>query len=239
MIISNIKVYTGAEMTAQDFAILMEKVAPTTSGVLYGCTVSIKNSSTLHITTGWCLLKGRVVRIEEGDLTATLPGSGTITRYLVLTVDLANSSAPATVTLEASVGTDTTNFNIQSGQAYLSLGKITMGTSGISSVDETPVAISGGNGEFTKYTISTSSWSSGTTTIDGTAYYTYSINVNRIMDQIPVVSCGAAGTVPTPTEKKAYANVDSTILNTSSKTLTLYARSKPTSDFVIIVKGVN
>lgn len=236
---AKIKVYTGTEMTAQDFAMLIEKVTPTKSGILYGCGVTKKNSTNLHISSGWCIVRGRIVRIDEGDIPVQLPGSGSITRYLVLTVDLANGANPATVTVEASVGTDTTNFNVLSGQAYLSLAKLNISSGAIETITDMPVAISGASGDFARYTISTNTWSSGTTTVDGIAYYTYTIDLNRIMDQIPEVSLAANGTVPTPTEKKAYSKVQATIVNLSTKKLVLYAQSKPTSNFTINVKGVS
>ena len=102
-----------------------------------------------------------------------------------------------------------------------------------------PVAISGASGDFARYTIAINNWSSETTTVDGIAYYTYTIDLNRIMDQIPEVSLAANGTVPTPTEKKAYSKVQATIVNLSTKKLVLYAQSKPTSNFTINVKGVS
>lgn len=252
-IISTIKVFQDAEMTAQDFALTMEKITPKTSGIIYGCTPTMKNSTTVHVSSGWVVLRGRIVRIEEGDATVSLPSSGTITRYLVAKVDLANVDEPSSVTVAASVGTDSNNFNIVSGQAYLSLGTITIGTTSIMEVTGvTPMGsvsevveqakteidqkISEGFGAKS-ITIPTTGWS-GATTVDGSTYYTYTTTLTAVSDPHPSVLLGATGTLPTDAQKEAFGLVKYITVNTSNKELKLYAEAVPTTSFVIIVKGV-
>lgn len=84
-------------------------------------------------------------------------------------------------------------------------------------------------------TISASDWSSATTDINGTAYYTATKQLAEVYDAHPDIMIGATGLLPTEAEKKAFGAVS--YVTVSGTTLKLYAAKKPTSDFVIIVKG--
>lgn len=237
---SDIRVFPGTMLRSQDFAILAEKITPHTSGILYGCTPTIKSTSIIHVTAGWIIIRGRIIRVEDGDLSATLPTSGTSTMYLVVTVDLSNADAPCTIDLASSVGTDSANFNVVSGKAYLSLGKVTIASTGLSSITSIPSVIpSTAAGSATNFTISTSGWSSATTTVDGTAYYIYAISLKNCSDAHPEVMIGATGTLPTTAQQSAFDKVKYVTVNVENLQLKLYATSKPTSDFVITVKGVS
>ena len=90
----------------------------------------------------------------------------------------------------------------------------------------------------TTFTISTSGWSNSQTLIDGEDYYTYTINLTEIHTEAPIISIGASGTLPTAAEQEAYDAWQYATVNDQNDTLTLYATSKPTSNFKIIVKGV-
>lgn len=85
-------------------------------------------------------------------------------------------------------------------------------------------------------TISTSGWSSSTTTVNDSAYYTYKVTGLTIADENPDISIGVSGTLPTAAEQTAYECIKYAVA--SGSTLTLYADSKPTSAFVINVRGV-
>lgn len=97
------------------------------------------------------------------------------------------------------------------------------------------------SGGYKTYTIATGSWSATTSTIDGTAYYTYSIALNAVSDDHPTVSIGASSgaTLPTEAQQAAYDCLKNAYASSTAKTLTLYAEDLPESDFVIIVKGVS
>ena len=84
-------------------------------------------------------------------------------------------------------------------------------------------------------TISASDWSSATTDVNGTAYYTATKQLAEVYDAHPDIMIGATGLLPTEAEKKAFGAVS--YVTVSGTTLKLYAAKKPTSDFVIIVKG--
>ena len=93
------------------------------------------------------------------------------------------------------------------------------------------------------YTISTievpsSGWSSTTTTVDGSAYYTQTIKVESVEIVHPNVSLGASGTLPTTAEKTAYGCLDYVTVDILDNTITFYAIVKPSSNFVVIVEGI-
>lgn len=88
-------------------------------------------------------------------------------------------------------------------------------------------------------TVASSGWSSATTTVGGVAYYTHETALSSVFDSHPDIFLGATGTFPTTAEKQAYMAVDYITVDASTKKLKCYARTKPTANFVIIVKGVS
>ena len=91
---------------------------------------------------------------------------------------------------------------------------------------------------WVSFTIATGSWSSTTTTVDGKAYYTYTISLSNVYEDHPTIVCGAAGTLPTEAEATAFALLKYAYSDGTAKTLKLYAESVPASNFVILVNGV-
>lgn len=87
-------------------------------------------------------------------------------------------------------------------------------------------------------TISSAGWSGTTETVSGVAYYTYTQQLSTISAEHPDISIGAAGTLPTAAEKAAYSCIDYATVEDEDLELKLYAQTKPTADFVIIVEGV-
>lgn len=132
---TDILVYSAKELTAQDFAILTEHITPQSSGVLQGCTVTAKGSSTIHVSSGWCVVRGRLIRVEEGDIEVTIPSSGTSTQFVVVCVDLSNDSMPCELYISPYVPDDSTDFNVSFGQAYLKIAGFILTTSGITTVN--------------------------------------------------------------------------------------------------------
>ena len=94
------------------------------------------------------------------------------------------------------------------------------------------------NYSISEIEVPVSGWSSSTTTVDGTAYYTQIINVTSVEIAHPEIQLGASGTLPTATEKSAYGCLDYVTVDIQNSTMTFYASSKPSSAFVIIVEGV-
>lgn len=127
-----IKVFTGHEMTSQDFAILIETMFPGRSGIIYGCNISVSDarSGLLHISAGWAIVRGRLVYINAGDLQISLPTS-TQTKYIVLKISLSSTDKPAVVEAVDTVETDTKDFNQSAGTARLVLASITAQNTGL------------------------------------------------------------------------------------------------------------
>ena len=89
---------------------------------------------------------------------------------------------------------------------------------------------------FTSFTIETTDWSSTTTTVDSIAYYTYTKTLTKVYSAHPFVSLGAAGTIPTDTEKANYNLIKGAIANTTANTITFYAIAVPQVDLVMMVR---
>ena len=134
----SVKVFTNVQMASTDFAILMDAIVPYPNGkgVLTGCQISRSDASTLAITEGWAIVRGRLVHITAGTISVTHPQTSA-TKHVVLKVVLSNSDNPGQLTIEDSVGEDSANFNQSLGTAYLELATFTVGTSDISDVVNT------------------------------------------------------------------------------------------------------
>lgn len=89
-----------------------------------------------------------------------------------------------------------------------------------------------------KITLPASGWSSTTVTIDGMALYKQTVTVNSIYMENPIISLGAAGTIPTYAEESIYALLKAAVADVSSNRITFYATSKPTGTIYVIAKGV-
>ena len=88
-------------------------------------------------------------------------------------------------------------------------------------------------------TIATTGWSNSTTTVDSVAYYTHETSLSSVFDAHPDVYLGALSTFPSNAEKQAYMCVDYITVDAGTNKLKCYARSKPSANFVLIVKGVS
>lgn len=92
----------------------------------------------------------------------------------------------------------------------------------------------------TRYTIAAANWSA---TQDASGYYTYSVSLTTALDTTfspNIYITGASDSVfPTSTEESQFDLLENYCNLVSSSSLTLYATTKPTSDFYIKVEGVN
>ena len=85
--------------------------------------------------------------------------------------------------------------------------------------------------------LASSSWSSSTTTVNGTPYYTASVTASSLVKEYPIISCGSSGTLPSSQEKNAFNLIDYAIANVTNHTITFYAVIKPTVNLTINVVG--
>ena len=89
----------------------------------------------------------------------------------------------------------------------------------------------------TQFAIAVASWSSLTTTVDGTAYYTYTVTLTNVYKPIPSVCIGSSSVLPTADEQTAYNCIKYSTVDADTLTLKLYAESVPTSAFYVKVIG--
>lgn len=129
---AELKVGTGRELTARDFAILIEKIFPGESGILYGCGISVKDANTIHINEGWLAIRGRLIHVIAGDIIVELPTS-TKTKYVYAACQLGNVENPARIIVgDTRQDSGTVSFNESSGSAYMTLSKVTAAPTGLS-----------------------------------------------------------------------------------------------------------
>ena len=90
-----------------------------------------------------------------------------------------------------------------------------------------------------KFTISHSgTWASAT--VNGSTLYKYTVSVSKVSSDCPDIFLAAAsGAIPTSEEITAYGLLDYATVDDTVPCLYLYAAAVPTSDFVILVKGVS
>ena len=128
---TEVVIYPGKRTESKEFALLMEKITTQASGILYGCAVSLQNGVTIDVTAGWCVIRGRLIRVDAGSMTVELPQSGTVTYNLVLKIELSNTANPTTTYFTTETPSDSSDFNMSDGNAYLILGTVTASTTEI------------------------------------------------------------------------------------------------------------
>lgn len=97
--------------------------------------------------------------------------------------------------------------------------------------------LSSASTEEVKLTIPVSGWSSNTTAVNGTDYYTYSTtSITGISNPHPTIICSSAsGVLPSAEERMAFDNIYFVTVDTSSSKITFYAPTKPKSTVVLIL----
>lgn len=84
-------------------------------------------------------------------------------------------------------------------------------------------------------TITTSNWSSATTTVNGSAYYTCKKTLTSVASAHPTVICGTADTLPSDNEQDAFGCIKWVTVDTSTNVITFYALQKPSASAVVTV----
>ena len=150
--------YPEATFTPQDFSIMLDRVSVIKTGILYGCQVEQVEltNNTVKVPEGWVTVRGRLVKVEEGTLSFALPASGEVTKYVLIAVDLSNTTTPVVCDIYTEVPDDeTADFNFENGCAYCVLATIVASPTGITTLTPAPVPESGT--EFS-YTLAAASW---------------------------------------------------------------------------------
>lgn len=150
--------FTNQTVSAQDDA-LVYQTAVRQSGIIYGCEVTIKNATTLHIGAGHGIICGRKFTVTAQDISITLPGFGTARGRLYIHMDLSNASAPVTFSTEVAASLTAPiqedDCNITNGIYEFNLVTIDVSTSTISNlVNVAPQASSTPGASITAKTLS-------------------------------------------------------------------------------------
>ena len=132
--------YANSEVTPQNDAVLTN-LEIASNGVIFGCNVTIKNASTLHINAGMGVVYGREFEIVDSDIPVSLSSSGTLLGQLYVHIDLANTSEPAQLLVDTGNSltplVDDPTINITTGSTDYQLATFTVDTSTLANLTET------------------------------------------------------------------------------------------------------
>lgn len=133
---------SGRTVTPKDDGIIYEVFSPG-DGIIYGGAVTIKDSSTLHITAGHGIVCGRKFTIEDSDIPVALSGSGSLLGRLYIHLDLADAADPITLLVETGESltpvVQDADVNINNGVYEINIATFDVDTSTISNlVDVAP-----------------------------------------------------------------------------------------------------
>ena len=140
--------FPNHQLTAQDYALICAKSV--SSGIFYGCNVTIKDESTLHITTGVGIANGRTFDVTDDDYSVELTGGGSQVGRIYVHVDLADVDTPAQIlvakgaTLPPLVQDD--DMNESTGVWDLELATFDVDAVEISNLVYTASGVAGGGG---------------------------------------------------------------------------------------------
>lgn len=163
--------YSSQSVSPQDDALVYQTAVPQ-SGIIYGATVTIKNSTTLHITAGHGVICGRKFTITAQDISVTLASSGTKNGRLYVHMDLSNTSTP--IQFLTQVADTLTNpiqqadANITNGIYEFNLVTFKVGTSAISNLTNVTPTAASVIPEDPKVTVTSKTLTAGATSISFT-----------------------------------------------------------------------
>lgn len=125
---------SGSTVTPKDDGLIYEVFSPG-NGLIYGGVVSIKDSSTLHITAGHGIVCGRKFTIDDADIPVVLSGSGTLNGRLYIHLDLADVAEPIALLVETgstlSPEVRDSDVNINNGVYDINIATFTVSTTTI------------------------------------------------------------------------------------------------------------
>ena len=130
----NILTYNQKTVTPKDDA-LLQQFALGQDGFFYGGVVTYTGGNTLHFTSGEGVICGREFVLEDTDISAALPASGTLLGQVYIHIDLSNADTPIELICETAAEltelTKDENMNVNNGEYDLQLCTFTATTSAI------------------------------------------------------------------------------------------------------------
>jgi hypothetical protein len=138
--------YANQQVTPQNDAVLTN-LEILNNGIIFGCKVTIKNASTLHINSGMGVIYGREFEIVDSDISVPLPGAGTEVGQLYIHIDLANTSEPIQILVETGASltsmVDDANLNVTTGITEYQLATFNVSAATISDLVVTATEVDG------------------------------------------------------------------------------------------------
>ena len=226
------------ESNITDRTITLKTITGLYSGDTPAATAPVRTSSIYQIVLAQILVGAGVTEITQANITDTRQNTD-ICGYVTGTVeemDYSQFAAQFNSYYEQFKTTNKSDFDtwFQSMKDQLS----TDAAGHLQTEIDTLSANISAKTTVTSFAIEVANWSTETTTIDGTAYYTYVISLTAVSTDAPDVMIGAADTLPTADNQTAYDCIKYATVDASALTLTLYAESAPTANFYIKVRGV-
>lgn len=130
--------YAAQTVTPQDDALIYES-ALSSSGIIYGGTVTIKNANTLHVNAAHGALCGRKFTILETDIPVSLTASGTLNGRLYIHMDLSDADEPISLLVETASSLSPViqedNININNGVYEINIATFTVDTATIDNLE--------------------------------------------------------------------------------------------------------
>ena len=207
-------------------------------GLFEGITINSLGAALVHIPAMYGIIQGREFVTEAMDITVTLPSSSSSSGYIVVKYDLSTEDVISIVSYIGNYTPTQEDINTNGSVYEMIIATYTASSTAVTGITMNYSVATNSNQNTAKYNVSVSSWSSATTAVDGRDYYTQTINVAKVIDNYPIIDLGAANTLPTEAEEKAFNCLKFAYLNENSKVITLYCLKKPESSFIILVKGV-
>lgn len=108
----------------------------------------------------------------------------------------------------------------------------------VGAINEVNSAVSNKH-KVTRFSVSTSGWTSDTTSQSGTTLYKKSVALSHVYTSSPSVDIGATGVLPTAAQQEAYNLLQYVTCDSAIPCLYLYASAIPSTAFYINVEGVD
>lgn len=138
--------FSGETVTPVDDA-LVYQTAISDSGIIYGATVALSGTNTLHVAAGYGIASGRFFEIFDADIIVPLSSSGTLNGQLYVHMDLSSSLSPIDILYETASSLtpmqQDSNVNITNGIYEIQLATFKISTTTISGLAYTAPIVSG------------------------------------------------------------------------------------------------
>lgn len=227
---------SGKNVSPSDDGKLFNKIF--SDGLFEAISITALGAALVHIPAMYGIIMGREFVTEAMDFTVKLPSTAG-TGYIVVRYDLSTDDIISIVSYTGSYTPTKEDIN-GTGTVYeMVIATYTASQTAVTNITMQYSLASSNNSSASSFNVSASNWSSETTNVDGTDYYYQVIKLVKVLDIHPQLFLGASGTLPTSEEASAYSCIKYGIVDSAAKELWLYATSVPSSNFVLMAKGIS